>query len=188
MKKPIDRDYDTIRDYTCALEQYVIHLENTILGLKKSHEMQLTKKGLDIIKEFEGLRLESYLCPADVWTIGYGNTFYESGRPVKQGEHISEDKAERMLEWVAEDFARNVRGSLKVQLNENQFNSLVSFTYNLGIGNLRRSTLLKKVNANPGDPTIFNEFLKWNKAGGKVLNGLVRRRQAEANLYYEPIN
>jgi lysozyme len=149
--------------------------------------MQVSKEGLDLIKKHEGYRDNAYLCPAKVWTIGYGNTFYESGRKVKEGDVISKDKAERLLEWVVEDFARNVRSTIKVPLNQNQFNSLVSFAYNLGIGNLRSSTLLRKVNANPGDPTIFNEFLRWNKAGGKVLNGLTKRRQEEANLYFEPI-
>ena len=149
--------------------------------------MQVSKEGLDLIKKHEGYRDNAYLCPAKVWTIGYGNTFYESGRKVKEGDVISKDKAERLLECVVEDFARNVRSTIKVPLNQNQFNSLVSFAYNLGIGNLRSSTLLRKVNANPGDPTIFNEFLRWNKAGGKVLNGLTKRRQEEANLYFEPI-
>ena len=149
--------------------------------------MQVSKEGLDLIKKHEGYRDNAYICPAKVWTIGYGNTFYESGRKVKEGDVISKDKAERLLEWVVEDFARNVRSTIKVPLNQNQFNSLVSFAYNLGIGNLRSSTLLRKVNANPGDPTIFNEFLRWNKAGGKVLNGLTKRRQEEANLYFEPI-
>ena len=149
--------------------------------------MQVSKEGLDLIKKHEGYRDNAYLSPAKVWTIGYGNTFYESGRKVKEGDVISKDKAERLLEWVVEDFARNVRSTIKVPLNQNQFNSLVSFAYNLGIGNLRSSTLLRKVNANQGDPTIFNEFLRWNKAGGKVLNGLTKRRQEEANLYFEPI-
>lgn len=150
--------------------------------------MKLTEKGLDLIKEFEGYSEKAYLCPANIWTIGYGNTYYESGRKVKEGDVITKEKSERLIEWVAEDFARNVRGALKVDLNDNQFNALVSFTYNLGIGNLRDSTLLKKVNANPKNPKIFDEFLKWKMAGGKVLKGLLRRRQAEANLYFEPIN
>lgn len=150
--------------------------------------MKLNQSGIDLMHEFEGLKLESYLCPAGIPTIGYGNTFYESGRKVKLGENISKERAEMLFKWVADSFAVQVRQLVKVELNENQFSALVSFAYNLGIANLRSSTLLKKVNANPNDGTIFNEFLRWNKAGGKVLSGLTRRRQAEANLYFEPIN
>lgn len=149
--------------------------------------MKLNKKGIEIMHQFEGLRLEAYLCPANIPTIGWGNTKYESGRKVKLGEKISKERADLLFNWWAEQFAVQVRSALKVQLNENQFSALVSFTYNLGIHNLRSSTLLKKVNTNPNDPTIFAEFLKWNKAGGRVLNGLTKRRQAEANLYYEKV-
>lgn len=134
--------------------------------------------------QFEGCKLDAYLCPANVPTIGYGNTFYESGRKVKMGESISQERADRLFEWVADSFAVQVRHLLKAQLTENQFSALVCFAYNVGIGNLKASTLLKKVNVNPNDTEIFTEFLRWNKAGGKVLNGLVKRRQAEANLYY----
>jgi lysozyme len=147
--------------------------------------MKLNEKGIKLMHEFEGLKLTAYLCPAKKWTIGYGNTYYESGRPVKEGDTITKERAEKLFESIANDFAIRVRSLLKVTLNENQFSALVCFTYNVGVANLRPSTLLRKVNASPNDPTIFAEFLKWNKAGGKVLSGLTRRRQAEANLYYE---
>lgn len=150
--------------------------------------MNLNKAGIDLMHEFEGLRLDAYLCPANVPTIGWGNTYYESGRKVQMGDIITKDRADRLFEWVADSFAIRVRQLLKKDLNENQFSALVSFAYNIGIANLKSSTLLKKVNINPSDPTIFNEFLRWNKAGGKVLAGLTRRRQSEGNLYYEPIN
>lgn len=149
--------------------------------------MKLNKKGIELMHQFEGLSLNAYICPAGVPTIGYGNTYYESGRKVQIGDSITKERAEKIFEWVADSFAIRVRQLVKKQLNENQFSALVSFTYNLGVANLKSSTLLKKVNVNPNDPTIFNEFLKWNKAGGKVLTGLTRRRQAEGNLYFEPI-
>ena len=146
--------------------------------------MKLNKNGIDLMHQFEGCKLTSYLCPAKIPTIGWGNTFYESGRKVKIGESITQERADILFEWVAESFAVQIRQLLKVQLNENQFSALISFAYNVGVNNLRSSTLLKKVNANPNDTEIFTEFLRWNKAAGKVLNGLVKRRQAEANLYY----
>ena len=134
--------------------------------------------------DFEGCRLEAYLCPASVPTIGYGSTYYEDGRPVKLGDAITQERADQLFEAIAEDFAKRVRSFLTVGLNENQFSALVSFTYNVGVANLKKSTLLKKVNINPLDPTITDEFLKWNKAGGKVLAGLTRRREEEAKLYF----
>ena len=139
--------------------------------------MRLNKAGIDLMHDFEGCRLEAYLCPASVPTIGYGSTYYEDGRPVKLGDAITQDRADQLFEAIAEDFAKRVRSLLKLGLNENQFSALVSFTYNVGVANLKKSTLLKKVNINPLDSTIEDEFLKWNKAGGKVLAGLTRRRR-----------
>ena len=146
--------------------------------------MRLNKAGIDLMHDFEGCRLEAYLCPASVPTIGYGSTYYEDGRPVKLGDAITQERADQLFQAIAEDFAKRVRSLLKVGLNENQFSALVSFTYNVGVANLKKSTLLKKVNINPSDPTITDEFLKWNKAGGKVLAGLTRRREQEAKLYF----
>jgi len=147
--------------------------------------MKLNSKGVELMHKFEGLKLSSYLCPAKVWTIGRGNTFYEDGSKVQPNQHISEKRANQLFSNVAErNFAEPIRKLLKVELNENQFSALVSFAYNVGMANLGKSTLLKKVNKDPKDPTIKVEFLKWNKAGGKVLKGLTARREAEANLYY----
>lgn len=145
--------------------------------------MKLNKKGIDLIHSFEGLELKAYLCLGKVWTIGYGNTFYEDGRGVKDGDEITKERAEELFGLVVKTFISRVKGLLKVTLNENQFSALVSFAYNLGVGNLRTSTLLKKVNINPADPSIYLQFMRWNKAGGKVLAGLTRRRKAEADLY-----
>ena len=134
--------------------------------------------------EFEGCRLEAYLCPAKIPTIGYGNTYYEDGKPVKLGDTITQERADELFSMIAEDFAKRVRTLLKTVLNENQFSALVSFAYNCGVANLNKSTLLKKVNINPADPSIYSEFLKWDKANGQPLAGLTRRRTAEAKLYF----
>lgn len=146
--------------------------------------MNLNDRGIALMHEFEGLRLAAYLCPALIPTIGWGNTRYENGQPVKMGDVITKERADELFKHIATEFSQGVRRSVSADLTENQFSALVSFAYNLGLGNLRRSTLLKKVNANPADPSIKNEFMKWTKSGGKVLQGLVRRREAESNLYF----
>lgn len=147
--------------------------------------MTLNKAGADLIKSFEGCKLKAYQCSAMKWTIGYGNTFYEDGKPVKMGDAITQEKAEKLFELISADFSSKVAKLVPSHITPNQFGALTSFAYNCGVVNLQKSTLLKKVNANPNDPTIMAEFLKWNKAGGKVLAGLTRRREAEANLYFK---
>lgn len=148
--------------------------------------MEINKEGLELIKSFEGCRLTAYRCPAGVWTIGYGNTFYESGMKVKEGDTITQERAEELFANILQlKFVEPVRRLLRQELNNNQFSAIVSFAYNLGTGNLKSSTLLKKVNTNPEDQSIRTEFGKWVYAGGKVLKGLVRRRQAEADLYFK---
>lgn len=150
--------------------------------------MKLTKEIKDFVKSKEGLKLTAYLCPANVWTIGYGNTFYETGVKVKQGDKISKDRADLLFNNVFENFALQVKKIIgSVMLNDNQFSALVSFAYNVGIGNLVKSTLLKKVKANPNDKTIVSEFAKWNKGGGKVLPGLTSRRTKESEIYFKQI-
>jgi lysozyme len=146
--------------------------------------MKLNKLGIDLMHFFEGCKLEAYQCSAKVWTIGWGNTFYENGTPVRQGDKITQDRANSLFVFVANKFAGEIKKLIKTNLSENQFSALVCFAYNVGTGNLAKSTLLKKVNANPNDPSISNEFLKWNKAGGKALLGLTRRRTAESKLYF----
>jgi len=147
--------------------------------------MKLNKEGADLIKEFEGCKLKAYQCSAKKWTIGYGNTFFEDGTAVKIGDAITQQKAEQLFELIANEFAGKVAKLVTAMVTLNQFGALVSFAYNCGVVNLQKSTLLKKVNVNPNDITIRAEFMKWNKAGGKVLAGLTRRREAEANLYYK---
>lgn len=147
--------------------------------------MKLNKEGADLIKSFEGCKLKAYQCSAMKWTIGFGNTFYEDGKPVLPGHAITQEKANQLFELIADEFAGKVAKLVPSHVTPNQFGALVSFAYNCGVVNLQKSTLLKKVNANHNDPSIRAEFLKWNKAGGKVLAGLTRRREAEANLYFK---
>lgn len=148
--------------------------------------MKLNEAGKTLIKSFEGLKLTAYKCSANKDTIGYGNTFYEDGTPVKPGDKITKERAESLFELIASEFEAKVRPLIKVNLTENQYSALVSFAYNAGVGNLQKSTLLRKVNIWPNDPSIRMEFMKWNRAGGVSLNGLTRRRQAEADLYFKP--
>lgn len=144
-------------------------------------------KALPIIKKFEGLRLTSYLCPSGLATIGYGATFYENGSRVQLGEKITIDRADSLLLMQIKLFENEVKRTVKSALNDNQLGALVSFCFNIGGGAFSKSTLAKKANANPNDPTIRAEFMRWTRGGGKVLPGLVKRREAEANLYYEKI-
>ena len=146
--------------------------------------MQISKNGLDLIKQFEGFYSTPYLCPAGIPTIGYGNIFYEDGTKVTlQDNPITEQRASELLEFIAnKNFGRFVNITVKVPLNQNQFDALVSFAYNLGNGNLQQSTLLKKLNDSDYIGASL-EFEKWNKSGGKVLKGLIKRRLAEKELF-----
>ena len=146
--------------------------------------MTISIYGLRLLAKHEGLSLKAYKCPAGVWTIGYGNTYYEDGTKVKEGDIITKQRAEELLRIIANDFATKVDALVKPKLTMQQFDALVSFAYNVGTANFAKSTLLKKVNANPNDPTIRAEFERWNKGNGKVLKGLVTRRKEEADLYF----
>jgi len=147
--------------------------------------MKLNNKGYQIICEFEGFSAKPYLCPAKLATIGYGNTFYSNGKKVTMVDSpITKDQAFEMFKEIADKFAKRVSSVVTSPLNQNQFNSLVSFAYNCGVANLMNSTLLKKVNANHNDPAIRTEFLKWDKVGTKKLAGLTRRRIYEADNYF----
>lgn len=147
--------------------------------------MILDNKGYLLITKFEGLSLKPYLCSAKIPTIGYGNTYYPDGKRVTLlDKEITKQQAFDMFKELANRFAKRVDALVTSNLNQNQFNALVSFAYNVGTGNFASSTLLKKVNKNPNDLTIKDEFLRWNKAGGKVINGLTNRRNEEAILYF----
>jgi lysozyme len=147
--------------------------------------MILDNKGYLFITKHEGLSLKPYLCPAKIPTIGYGNTYYPDGKRVTLlDKEITKQQAFDMFKEIANRFAKRVDELVTSNINQNQFNALVSFAYNVGTGNFSSSTLLKKINKNPDDLTIKAEFLRWNKAGGKVLNGLTNRRNEEADLYF----
>ena len=144
------------------------------------------EEGVALIKSFEGFRSAPYRCPAGIPTIGYGATFYPNGKKVTMTDKaITEHEATDLLRHMLENFEKYVDSYCRDDVNQHQFDALVSFAYNLGPANLKSSTLLKKVNLNPNDGTIRDEFMKWVKAGGKTLKGLVRRREAEANLYFK---
>lgn len=147
--------------------------------------MKTSKKGLDLIKKYEGFVSKPYLCPAGIPTIGYGATHYGDGKKVTlKDPSIDEEHASCLLNNMIISYENSVKLLVQKHINQNQFDALVSFTYNLGAANLSKSTLLKKINANPNDKSIKDEFLKWNKAGGKELTGLTRRRNEEALLYF----
>jgi len=144
-------------------------------------------KGIAIIRKYEGLKLRAYICPSGLPTIGYGATFYINGSRVQIGDVITIDHADKLLHFQVKLFADEVQRTVKVKLNENQLGALVSFCFNVGGAAFAKSTLARKVNANPNDPTIRNEFMRWTRGGGKVLPGLVKRREEEANLYYASV-
>jgi lysozyme len=139
--------------------------------------MKVSQECVDMIKFFEGFESKAYLCPANVWTIGYGRT-----KNVKEGDEITEMQAERDLLEELEVFGKQVLNTVKVPLKQNELDALTSWTYNLGVGNLQSSTLLKELNSKNYN-AAGQEMLRWNKAGGKVLAGLTRRRESEAKLW-----
>jgi len=144
--------------------------------------MKISQRGIELIKEYEGLRLKAYLCPANVWTIGYGHTT-SAGPPVVQpGMSITSKQAEEILRADLGKYEAGVLKLVKIPLTQGQFDALVSFAFNCGVGALARSTLLKRVNAGRFD-AVPAELMKWTKAGGRELAGLVRRRRAEAALW-----
>lgn len=148
----------------------------------KQKQRQVNKAGMELIKEFEGFRRDAYLCPAGVPTIGYGSTFYPDGRKVKLGDTITHSSAERLLQITVDTFAKDCDRLITVPVNDNQFSALVSFTFNVGVHAFRNSTLLRVLNQG-NYLEASNQFLRWNKAGNRVLEGLTRRRQAERKLF-----
>jgi lysozyme len=151
--------------------------------------MQISARGLKLIADFEGLRLKAYPDPGtggDPWTIGYGTTVYPDGRKVKKGDVITEVQALDYLKQDVKKFATSVNQLASVPLNQNRFDALVSFTYNLGAGALARSSLLRKLNAREYEAAAA-EFDKWVYAAGRILPGLVNRRKAERKLFSEPL-
>jgi len=149
--------------------------------------MKVNKAGIDLIKEFEGLRLEAYKCPAGVWTIGYGTTARAGvGIKPEAGMAVTEAEAEWYLEQSVAKFAAGVEAVITAPVDENEFAAMVSLAYNIGMTGFRKSSALRHFNA--GDKAKAAAAIKlWNKAGGKVLAGLVRRREAEVALFWTPV-
>ena len=142
--------------------------------------MRISDTGIELIQEFEGLRLVAYRCPAGVPTIGFGHT-----KTARMGMRISMESAEYLLREDLDTFERCVDRMVSVPLNSNEFSALVSWAFNVGCGAVAKSTLIRKLNA--GDRAgAADELLRWNKAGGKVLAGLTRRRRAERELFLRP--
>lgn len=141
--------------------------------------MKTSDRGIEFIKLHEGFVAHAYKCPAGVWTIGYGHT-----NQVKKGDTINRAMGESYLRSDLNIAEKVVKTELP-KLNQNQFDALVSFTFNVGVAAFKRSTLLRKAKLNPNDPDIAAEFRKWKHGGGKVLPGLITRREAELKLYFE---
>jgi lysozyme len=147
--------------------------------------MRASQNCIDLVKKYEGCFLKAYRDPIGIWTIGIGIIKYPDGRKVKEGDVCTLKQAEEYLMHELNTKAIAIQHHFfNVAINQNKFDALLSFTYNLGVGALAKSTLLKKVKFNHNDPAIRGEFMKWVKAGGKVLKGLQSRRAAEADLYF----
>tara|TARA_S200002703_G_scaffold151763_1_gene151507 strand:- start:566 stop:1048 length:483 start_codon:yes stop_codon:yes gene_type:complete len=139
--------------------------------------MNISQEGLSLIKKFEGCELEAYKCAAGVLTIGYGST-----KGVKEGDTITQEEADNLILHEMEEYEGYVKDAVTVDLKQNQFDALVSWVFNLGPANLKASTMLKVLNNKEYDD-VPTQIKRWNKAGGKVLQGLIRRREAEALLF-----
>lgn len=144
--------------------------------------MKTSEHGRAFITRWEGCHLKAYLCPANVWTIGVGHTASMGNPTPVSGMKITQDEADAILERDLSQIERDIIASVKVKLAQKQFDTLVSFVFNVGIGAFRKSTLLKKLNAG-NYAAVPEELMKWTRAGGKVLQGLVNRRKAEADLW-----
>lgn len=140
--------------------------------------MKASVDAYELIKQFEGLRLEAYLCPAGIWTIGYGHT---SG--VSPNSFITIQEADEYLHRDVAAIEMQLN-KLNLSLRQCQWDAIVSFVFNVGIGNFKSSTLLAKIRINPEDNSIMDEFLRWVYANGKVMKGLQKRRLAEMKLYF----
>jgi len=137
----------------------------------------INKAGIELIKSFEGLRLKAYQCSAKRWTIGY-----DHAQGVYKGQEITKEQAEAFLLDDIQDAQNAVSGLVKVPLNDNEYAALVSFTFNIGVGHFRNSTMLKILNKNMHD-TVPAQLMRWNKINGEAVGGLSRRRAAEVKLW-----
>ncbi|GAA5096900.1 hypothetical protein GCM10023210_31270 [Chryseobacterium ginsengisoli] len=140
--------------------------------------------GQKFLSSVEGIRYTAYKDSGGVWTIGRGITYYEDGTKVKPGDKISVEREQKLFMNTLKYYVETVQKFVKKNLTQNQFNALVSFCYNVGSPQFKGSTLLKKVNSNPNDPEIKNQFMRWVYDDGKIVQGLINRRTKEAELYF----
>ena len=159
------------------LYQAINRVYNLVKYCIKKQVMKTSGEGVALIRKFEGCEVQAYQCSASVWTLGYGHT-----RDVSEGDTCTKDEAEQILISDLQEFEGYVNDLVKIPLDQNQFDALVAWTFNLGPTNLKSSTLLVRLNDNNLDD-VPHQLRRWNKAGGKVLDGLVRRREAEALLW-----
>lgn len=149
---------------------------------------KLSQAGIDLIKSFEGLKLTPYLDSVKVPTIGYGSILYENGQAVTmQDPDITAERAEQLLIWEIDQKCSGVEREVTATVNDNEYAALISFAYNLGLGALKGSTLLKLLNSGAPRQAVADQFLKWDHAGGVAVAGLTRRRQAEHALFLQPM-
>lgn len=145
---------------------------------------RLDQEGIDFIKAREGFRAKAYRpTPNDKWTIGYGSTYYDDGSPIREGDTISKEAAERLFINRLKEYEKSVNDSIKTNLTQSQYNALVSLSYNIGTSAFKKSTVVKLINNNGNENDIAAAFLKWTYQKGKVLEGLVKRRTAEASMF-----
>ncbi len=151
---------------------------------KEESKLMFDLSGQKFLTSVEGVKYKAYKDSGGVWTIGRGITYYEDGTKVKSGDAISQEREEKLFQATLSSYVNNVNKAVTANLNQNQFNALVSYCYNIGIPAFNKSTLLKKVNANPGDSNIRTQFMRWVYDNGKKVTGLVNRRKKEADLYF----
>jgi len=142
-----------------------------------NNELKTSQEGISLIKSFEGCELTAYRCSADVPTIGYGHTV-----GVSDGDTCTQEEAETMLAEDLVEFEDYVKNYVESELQQNEFDALVAWTYNLGPANLKESTMLKELNSGNFEE-VPRQMKRWNRAGGEVLDGLIRRREAESRLF-----
>ena len=140
-------------------------------------DLKTSQEGISLIKSFEGCELTAYRCSADVPTIGYGHT-----AGVSDGDTCTQEEAETMLADDLVEFEDYVKNYVESELQQNEFDALVAWTYNLGPANLKESTMLKELNSGNFEE-VPRQMKRWNRAGGEVLDGLIRRREAESLLF-----
>jgi lysozyme len=152
------------------------------------NNLKTSSNGIALIEREEGFEPHPYQDVAGNWTIGIGTICYPDGSSVKKGDpEVTREKAEDFVKHdLAVEREKKINAMVTSTINQNQFDALVSFTYNEGVGALRGSHLLLKINKNPLDPTIKDEFRKWDFAGGKIVSDLKARREHEINLYFSP--